>query len=166
MMRLGRLPSRVRSRRHQRQRQLHLHQRRPPRHLLHLRRQHLHSPFGVALVGNDLYVANTDGIVKYPYKEGDTEITAPGTTLTELPGGPIDHHWTKSLVASTDGSLLYVGIGSNSNITENGIEAERDRAAIWQVDRATGRHRIFASGLRNQRLEFRASERRIVGRGE
>lgn len=110
---------------------------------------HLHSPFGVALVGNDLYVANTDAIVKYPYKEGDTKITAPGTTLTELPGGPIDHHWTKSLVASADGSLLYVGIGSNSNITENGMEAERDRAAIWEVDRATGRHRIFASGLRN-----------------
>jgi hypothetical protein len=110
---------------------------------------HLNSPFGVALVGNDFYVANTDAIVKYPYKEGDTKITAPGTTLTELPGGPIDHHWTKSLVASADGSLLYVGIGSNSNITENGMEAERDRAAVWQVDRATGRHRIFASGLRN-----------------
>jgi len=110
---------------------------------------HLNSPFGVALVGNDLYVANTDAIVKYPYNEGDTKITAPGTTLTELPGGPIDHHWTKSLVASPDGSLLYVGIGSNSNITENGMEAERDRASIWQVDRATGRHHIFASGLRN-----------------
>ncbi|MGC2809892.1 MAG: sorbosone dehydrogenase family protein, partial [Bradyrhizobium sp.] len=110
---------------------------------------HLNSPFGVALIGDDLYVADTDAIVKYPYKEGDTKITAPGATLTELPGGPIDHHWTKSLAASSDGSLLYVGIGSNSNITENGIEAERDRAAIWQVDRATGRHRIFASGLRN-----------------
>jgi glucose/arabinose dehydrogenase len=110
---------------------------------------HLHSPFGVALVGEDLYVANTDGIVKYPYKEGDTRVTAPGTTLTELPGGPIDHHWTKSLVASPDGSTLYAGVGSNSNITENGIEAERDRASVWQIDRATGRHRIFASGLRN-----------------
>lgn len=70
--------------------------------------------------------------------------------LTELPGGPIDHHWTKSLVASEDGRLLYVGIGSNSNITENGIEAEKDRAAIWEVDRETGRHRIFADGLRTQ----------------
>jgi glucose/arabinose dehydrogenase len=110
---------------------------------------HLHSPFGVALVGEDLYVANTDGIVKYPYKEGATKITAEGTTLTELPGGPIDHHWTKSLVASPDGSTLYAGVGSNSNITENGIEAERDRASVWQIDRATGRHRIFASGLRN-----------------
>ena len=110
---------------------------------------HLNSPFGVALVGNDLYVANTDAIVRYPYHEGDTRITEPGTVLTELPGGPIDHHWTKSLVASSDGTKLYAGVGSNSNITENGMEAERDRAAIWQVDRATGRHRIFASGLRN-----------------
>ncbi|WP_456733467.1 PQQ-dependent sugar dehydrogenase [Bradyrhizobium sp. USDA 3364] len=110
---------------------------------------HLHSPFGVALVGNDLYVANTDAIVRYPYHEGETKITEPGRTLTQLPGGPIDHHWTKSLVASPDGTLLYVGVGSNSNITENGIEAEKNRAAILEVDRATGRWRIFASGLRN-----------------
>jgi glucose/arabinose dehydrogenase len=110
---------------------------------------HLNSPFGVALVGNDLYVANTDAIVRYPYTTGDTKITAPGTVLTPLPGGPIDHHWTKSLVASLDGSRLYVGVGSNSNITENGIGAEMDRAAIWEVERATGRWRIFASGLRN-----------------
>jgi glucose/arabinose dehydrogenase len=110
---------------------------------------HLNSPFGVALVGNDLYVANTDAIVRYPYNPGDTKITAAGTTLTPLPGGPIDHHWTKSLVASEDGSRLYVGVGSNSNITENGIEAEKNRASIWEVDRATGRWRIFASGLRN-----------------
>ncbi|MER8966459.1 sorbosone dehydrogenase family protein [Mesorhizobium sp. M0808] len=110
---------------------------------------HLSSPFGVALVGSDLYVANTDSIVRYPYSTSDTKITAPGTPLTALPGGPIDHHWTKSLAASPDGSLLYVGIGSNSNVAENGIEAEKNRAAIWQVDRATGRSRIFASGLRN-----------------
>jgi glucose/arabinose dehydrogenase len=110
---------------------------------------HLTSPFGVALVGSDLYVANTDAIVRYPYNQGDTKITAPGARLTPLPGGPIDHHWTKSLVASRDGSLLYVGVGSNSNITENGMEAEKNRAAIWEVDRATGRWRIFASGLRN-----------------
>jgi glucose/arabinose dehydrogenase len=109
----------------------------------------LHSPFGVALVGGDLYVADTDAIVHYPYKDGDTKITAPGTILTKLPGGPIDHHWTKSLVASPDGKLLYVGVGSNSNITENGIQAEENRAAIWEVDRASGRWRIFASGLRN-----------------
>src|SRR3954453_15425348 len=110
---------------------------------------HLNSPFGVALVGNNLYVANTDAIARYPYNQGDTKITAASTTLTQLPGGPIDHHWTKSLVASEDGSLLYVGVGSNSNITENGMEAEKDRAAIWEVDCATGRRRIFASGLRN-----------------
>jgi glucose/arabinose dehydrogenase len=110
---------------------------------------HLNSPFGVALVGNDLYVANTDAIVRYPYKEGDTKITDPGTVLTALPGGPIDHHWTKSLVASKDGSLLYVGVGSNSNITENGMEAEKNRADILEVERATGRWRIYASGLRN-----------------
>jgi glucose/arabinose dehydrogenase len=110
---------------------------------------HLNSPFGVALVGNDLYVANTDAIVRYPYKEGETRITEPGTTLTPLPGGPIDHHWTKSLTASPDGSKLYVGVGSNSNITENGMEAEHNRAAILEVDRASGRFRIFASGLRN-----------------
>ena len=110
---------------------------------------HLNSPFGVALVGNDLYVANTDAIVRYPYQEGQTSITAPGTKLTDLPGGPIDHHWTKSLLASPDGAKLYVGVGSNSNITENGIQAEYERAAIWEVDRASGAHRIFASGLRN-----------------
>ena len=110
---------------------------------------HLNSPFGVALVGGELYVANTDAIVKYPYKEGDTKITAPGTVLTELPGGPIDHHWTKAMIASADGSKLYVGVGSNSNIVENGIGAERDRAAIWEVDRESGRSRLFAQGLRN-----------------
>jgi len=110
---------------------------------------HLNSPFGVALVGNDFYVANTDAIVRYPYTPGATKIMESGTVLTPLPGGPIDHHWTKSLVASRDGTLLYVGVGSNSNITENGIQAEKDRAAIWEVDRATGRSRIFASGLRN-----------------
>ncbi len=110
---------------------------------------HLYSPFGVALVGNDLYVANTDAILRFPYTTGETSITAPGTVLTPLPGGPIDHHWTKSLVASEDGTKLYVGVGSNSNITENGIGAEYERAAIWEVDRATGAHRIFASGLRN-----------------
>ena len=110
---------------------------------------HLFSPFGVALVGSDLYVANTDAIMHYTYNEGDTKITSPGQRFLGLPGGPIDHHWTKSLVASPDGKLLYVGVGSNSNITENGIEAEKNRAAIWQVDRASGRWRIFASGLRN-----------------
>ncbi|MDZ5650289.1 sorbosone dehydrogenase family protein [Nitrospirillum sp. BR 11828] len=110
---------------------------------------HLNSPFGVALVGGDLYVADTDAILRYPYTEGETRMTAEGATLTPLPGGPIDHHWTKSLLASQDGTRLYVGVGSNSNITENGLEAEKNRAAIWEVDRATGRWRIYADGLRN-----------------
>jgi glucose/arabinose dehydrogenase len=110
---------------------------------------HLNSPFGVALVGHDLYVANTDAIIRYPYQDGETTITDAGTKLTDLPGGPIDHHWTKALLASPDGSKLYVGVGSNSNITENGIGAEYERAAIWEIDRATGAHRIYASGLRN-----------------
>ena len=111
--------------------------------------EHLKSPFGVALVGGDLYIANTDSIVRYPYVEGQTSMTAPGVKLTDLPGGPINHHWTKSLTASADGSKLYVGIGSNSNIVENGFSAELDRAMIWEIDRATGAHRTFASGLRN-----------------
>jgi glucose/arabinose dehydrogenase len=110
---------------------------------------HLNSPFGVALVGHDLYVADTDAIVRYPYEDGETSITAPGVKLTDLPGGPIDHHWTKALVASPDGSRLYVGVGSNSNVAENGMEAERERAAIWEVDVKTGAHRIYASGVRN-----------------
>lgn len=96
----------------------------------------LFSPFGVALVGSDLYVANTDAILRYSYTTGDTKIGGEGTVLVPLPGGPIDHHWTKSLVASRDGALLYVGVGSNSNITENGIQAENNRAAIWEIDRA------------------------------
>jgi glucose/arabinose dehydrogenase len=110
---------------------------------------HLNSPFGVVLVGNDLYVANTDAVIRYPYQEGQTQITDPGTRLCDLPGGPIDHHWTKSLTASPDGSKLYAGVGSNSNITENGIQAEVGRASIWEIDRATGAHREFATGLRN-----------------
>jgi glucose/arabinose dehydrogenase len=111
--------------------------------------ENLFSPFGVALVGSDLYVANTDAIVRFPYTEGMTRIATPGIKLIDLPGGPIDHHWTKSLTASPDGTRLYVGVGSNSNITENGLEAEKGRAAIWEVDRASGRARLFATGLRN-----------------
>jgi glucose/arabinose dehydrogenase len=110
---------------------------------------HLKSPFGVALVGNDLYVANADALMRYPYNTGDTTITAPGTKVVALPGGPINHHWTKSLLASPDGSKLYVGVGSNSNITENGMGAEMNRADILEVDRTSGAMRIFASGLRN-----------------
>ena len=110
---------------------------------------HLTSPFGVVLVGSDLYVANTDAVMRYPYVTGQTQITAPGVKLTDLPGGPIDHHWTKSLTASPDGTKLYAGVGSNSNITENGIQAEVGRASIWEIDRATGAHREYATGLRN-----------------
>jgi glucose/arabinose dehydrogenase len=110
---------------------------------------HLTSPFGVALVGSDLYVADTDAVLRFPYTPGQTRITAPGVKLCDLPGGPIDHHWTKSLTASPDGSKLYAGVGSNSNITENGLEAEKNRAAIWEIDRMTGAHRLYATGLRN-----------------
>ena len=109
----------------------------------------LHSPFGMALVGRDFYVANTDAVVRFPYEEGQTQIAAPGVKVVDLPAGPINHHWTKNLIASRDGSRLYVAIGSNSNVAENGIAAEEGRAAIWEVDPSTGRHRIFASGLRN-----------------
>jgi glucose/arabinose dehydrogenase len=110
---------------------------------------HLNSPFGVVLVGDQFYVANTDAILRFPYAAGETHIISPGTKLTDLPAGPIDHHWTKSLTASPDGSKLYVGVGSNSNITENGIAVEEGRAAIWEVDRQSGLKRIYAAGLRN-----------------
>ena len=111
--------------------------------------QGLHSPFGMALVGDTLYVANADALVKLPYHDGDTTITAAPVTVVALPGGPRNQHWTKSLVASGDGSRLYVGVGSNSNVGENGMEVERGRASIWEIDPATGAHRVFASGLRN-----------------
>ncbi len=110
---------------------------------------HLNSPFGVVLVGNNLYVADTDAVLRFSYTAGQTRITAPGAKLCDLPGGPIDHHWTKSLTASDDGTKLYAGVGSNSNITENGIGAELGRAAIWEIDRSTGAHREYATGLRN-----------------
>ncbi|MBL8103667.1 MAG: PQQ-dependent sugar dehydrogenase, partial [Anaerolineales bacterium] len=109
----------------------------------------LNSPFGMALVGDTFYVANTDAVVSFPYSEGQTEITAEPTKITDLPAGSINHHWTKGLIASADGSKLYVSVGSNSNAAENGLAAEEERAAIWEVDIETGSHRIFASGLRN-----------------
>ncbi|MBA1378941.1 PQQ-dependent sugar dehydrogenase [Pseudomonas brassicacearum] len=111
--------------------------------------ENLNSPFGMTLVGNDLYVADTDRLIRFPYKEGNTKITAQPTKVVDLPGGTLNHHWTKNVIASRDGSKLYVTTGSNSNVAENGMEAEEGRAAIWEVDRATGAHRIFASGLRN-----------------
>jgi len=110
---------------------------------------HLNSPFGVVLVGSDLYVAETDKIMRYPFAPGQTKITMPGQKVVDLPAGLINHHWTKSLTASPDGSKLYVGVGSNSNVQERGPEAETGRAAIWEVDPKTGAHGIFASGLRN-----------------
>jgi glucose/arabinose dehydrogenase len=109
----------------------------------------LDSPFGLAWIDDTLYVASTSAILAYPYQLGQNEITGQPKVLTPLPGGPIDHHWTKDLALSPDGKLLYVSVGSNSNITENGLEAEKGRAAIWQVDRMTGAARVFASGLRN-----------------
>jgi glucose/arabinose dehydrogenase len=109
----------------------------------------LHSPFGMALVGSDFYVANTDGIVKFAYREGATRLEGAGTKLTDLPGGPLNHHWTKNIIASPDGSKLYATVGSNSNVAENGLDKEEGRAAIWEVDARTGNKRLFATGLRN-----------------
>jgi glucose/arabinose dehydrogenase len=109
----------------------------------------LYSPFGMALVGNDLYVADSDALMRFPYTPGDLRITARGTKVVDLPAGTINHHWTKNVIASADGSALYVSVGSNSNAAENGIENEEARAAIWRVDPKTGAHRVYASGLRN-----------------
>lgn len=103
----------------------------------------------MTLVGKDLYVANTDGLVRFPYRSGETQITETGVKVIDLPAGSINHHWTKNVIASRDGSRLYVTVGSNSNVGENGIELEVNRAAIWEIDPTTGRSRIFASGLRN-----------------
>ena len=109
----------------------------------------LHSPLGMALIGGQLYVANTDALIRVPYATGDVHLTAPRVTVVGLPAGPINHHWTKNLIASPDGRHLYVTIGSNSNAGENGLDKEEGRAAIWEVDVETGAHRVFASGLRN-----------------
>ncbi|MFN3789058.1 PQQ-dependent sugar dehydrogenase [Massilia sp.] len=109
----------------------------------------LNSPFGMALVGDKLYVANTDGIVRFPYRAGDTAIGAKAEPVAPLPGGPLNHHWTKNIVASQDGRKLYATSGSNSNVAENGMDQEADRAAILEVDIASGERRLFASGLRN-----------------
>jgi glucose/arabinose dehydrogenase len=111
--------------------------------------QGLNSPFGMALVGDNLYVADTDAVLRFPYHRGDLAISAAGVKVSPLPAGPINHHWTKNLIASADGSKLYVTVGSNSNAAERGIDAEAGRAAIWQIDLPGGAHRVFASGLRN-----------------
>jgi glucose/arabinose dehydrogenase len=109
----------------------------------------LYSPFGMALVGDVLYVADSDAVVRFPYTAGETRIAVSGVKVVDLPAGPINHHWTKNVIASPDGAKLYVAVGSNSNVAENGIAAEEGRAAIWEIDPATGGHRVFATGLRN-----------------
>ena len=109
----------------------------------------LNSPFGMALIGSELYVANTDGIVKFVYAPGATHLDGAGTKVTDLPGGERNHHWTKNIIASRDGAKLYATVGSNSNVAENGMEEEEGRAAIWEVDARTGEKRLFATGLRN-----------------
>ena len=111
--------------------------------------QNLNSPIGMALVGNNFYVATTDAVLRFPYQSGETAIAAAPVKVMDLPAGPINHHWTKNLIASADGTKLYVTVGSNSNVGENGMAAEEGRAAIWELDPKTGSHRIFASGLRN-----------------
>jgi glucose/arabinose dehydrogenase len=109
----------------------------------------LTSPFGMALVGNTLYVANSDAVVRFPYVTGQTQITAPAVKVADLPAGPINYHWTKNVVANAGGTKLYVSVGSNSNVAENGMENEEGRAAIWEVDLRSGGHRVYAGGLRN-----------------
>jgi glucose/arabinose dehydrogenase len=110
---------------------------------------HVKSPFGMTLVGGDFYVATTDALLRFAYSPGATAVGGAGTKVIDLPGGPINHHWTKNVIASGDGTKLYVTVGSNSNVGENGIDQEAGRAAIWEIDRATGAKRLFASGLRN-----------------
>ena len=109
----------------------------------------LNSPFGMALVGDALYVANTDAVVRFPYAAGATTIETPPEKVLDLPAGARNHHWTKNIIASGDGSKLYIAIGSNSNVAENGIEEERGRAEVWELDLQKGSHRTFATGLRN-----------------
>ena len=109
----------------------------------------LNSPFGMALIGEDLYIADTDKLLRFHYQSGATHITDKGQVVTALPGGPLNHHWTKNVIASPDGKHLYVTVGSNSNVAENGMDKEQGRAAIWEVNPANGQHRLFATGLRN-----------------
>lgn len=109
----------------------------------------LNSPFGMTLSKGKLYVANTDAIVAFPYSDGQSRVTAPPKRITDLPAGSLNHHWTKDVIASPDGRKLYVTVGSNSNVGENGMTVERNRAAVLEVDSASGRARVFATGLRN-----------------
>jgi glucose/arabinose dehydrogenase len=111
--------------------------------------ENLNSPFGMALINSDLYVANTDAVVRFRYVPGDTKIEGKGEKVAELPGGPLNHHWTKNIIASPDGKRLYATVGSNSNVAENGMDKEENRAAILEIDPASGATRLYASGLRN-----------------
>jgi glucose/arabinose dehydrogenase len=111
--------------------------------------QGLNSPFGMALSGSTLYVANTDGLMRFAYEPGATSIAGKGTKVADLPGGDLNHHWTKNVIANADGSKLYVTVGSNSNVAENGMDKEEQRAAILEIDAKSGATRLFASGLRN-----------------
>jgi glucose/arabinose dehydrogenase len=135
--------------------------------------QGLNSPFGMALVDGYLYVADTDKVLRFPYKTGQTAISESGTNVLALPAGRINHHWTKNVIASPDGKHLYITVGSNSNVGENGMQHEVGRAAIWELDLLTGKHRVYASGLRNpvgmawqphsQRLWVSVNERDEIG---
>jgi len=109
----------------------------------------LNSPYGMALVGNQFYVADSDAVLSFRYVEAATRVDGPGVKVVDLPAGPINHHWTKNLIASPDGSRLYATVGSNSNAGENGLAAEEGRAAVWEIDPSSGQHRIYAYGLRN-----------------
>jgi glucose/arabinose dehydrogenase len=109
----------------------------------------LNSPFGMELIDEHLYVANTDGVLRFPYRAGQTRIDTRGEKVADLPAGPLNHHWTKNIVASRDGSKLYATVGSNSNVAEHGMRKEERRAAILEIEIASGRTRVFASGLRN-----------------
>ena len=109
----------------------------------------LNSPFGMTLVGEEFFVANTDAVLKFQYRDGQTEIRTPGTKVADLPAGPLNHHWTKDMTASRDGSRLFVSVGSNSNVAENGMEKEDMRAAVLEIEPSSGKTRVFASGLRN-----------------
>ena len=121
----------------------------------------------MALVGDTLYVANTDAVVRVPYTAGQTTITAAPTKVLDLPAGPRNHHWTKNIIASPDGQKLYIAIGSNSNVAEHGMDEEQGRAEIWEFDLATGTHRIFATGLRNPvGMAWEPQTGRAVGGGE
>jgi glucose/arabinose dehydrogenase len=111
--------------------------------------QGLNSPFGMALIGNSFYVANTDAVLRFDYTPGSEQLSGSGSKVADLPAGPLNHHWTKNLIADASGTRLYVTVGSNSNVAENGIDKEMDRAAILELDPKTGRTHVFASGLRN-----------------